>query len=190
MISLLVVGSITYYLDSKKKENEFIIETEKELDSLNKERDSVFYFADEVLNHFDEQKKKDEQKLFDLDDMVKNNQITIEQQVNELKRLVGESNRMKELAEIEKNKAIEIEKIAKEQQMIAEQQKMEAQIVLDSIQKSNKRLLDLNNKLIEENENLKNIINGLKDTIKLMEKKTYGRNGDDDKSKKKNRGGN
>ena len=89
IVSLIVIGSLTYYFDSQKKENEFIKETERELDSLNKERDSVFYFADEVLNHIDEQKKSDSLKLSSLDGMVKNKQITIEQQVVELKSLLN-----------------------------------------------------------------------------------------------------
>jgi hypothetical protein len=73
IVSISVIGSLTYYFDrSQKKENEFIKETERELDSLNKERDSVFYFADEVLNHIDEQKKSDSLKLSSLDGMVKN----------------------------------------------------------------------------------------------------------------------
>jgi hypothetical protein len=190
IVSLLVIGSITYYLDSQKKENQFIVETEKELDSLNKEKNNTFHLADEVLNHFDEQKKKDEEKLSSLDDMVKNNQITIEQQVNELKRLVEESNKVKSLAESEKEKAIKVERMAKEQQMVAEQQRMKSEMVLDSIQKTNKRLLDLNNKLTKENEDLKNKITNLRNTIKSMEKKMYGKNDGDSKSKKKNRGEN
>jgi hypothetical protein len=195
IVSLSVIGSITYYLDSQKKENQFIVETERELDSLNKEKNNTFHLADEVLNHFDEQKKKDEEKLSSLDDMVKNNQITIEQQVNELKRLVEESNKMKSLAEkslaeSEKEKAIKVERMAKEQQMVAEQQRMKSEMVLDSIQKTNKRLLDLNNKLTKENEDLKNKITNLRNTIKSMEKKMYGKNDGDSKSKKKNRGEN
>jgi transketolase len=190
IVSLSVIGSATYYLDSQKKENQFIVETEKELDSLNKEKNNTFHLADEVLNHFDEQKKKDEEKLSSLDDMVKNNQITIEQQVNELKRLVEESNKMKSLAESEKEKAIKVERMAKEQQMVAEQQRMKSEMVLDSIQETNKRLLDLNNKLTKENEDLKNKITGLRNTIKSMEKKMYGKNDGDSKSKKKNRGEN
>lgn len=192
IVSLLVIGSITYYLDSQKKENQFIVETERELDSLNKEKNNTFHLADEVLNHFDEQKKKDEEKLSNLDDMVKNKQITIQQQVVELKALVEESNKMREWAETERERAIMVELEAKKQKMIAEKHRIKAQMVLDSILLDNKRVLDLNKRLTKDIESLKKEISKLETFILENSKKSYIEEDVDTESdkKKKRKGGN
>lgn len=192
IVSLLVIGSITYYLDSQKKENQFIVETERELDSLNKEKNNTFHLADEVLTHFDEQKKKDEEKLSNLDDMVKNKQITIQQQVVELKALVEESNKMREWAETERERAIMVELEAKKQKMIAEKHRIKAQMVLDSILLDNKRVLDLNKRLTKDIESLKKEISKLETFILENSKKSYIEEDVDTESdkKKKRKGGN
>lgn len=192
IVSLSVIGSITYYLDSQKKENQFIVETERELDSLNKEKNNTFHLADEVLNHFDEQKKKDEEKLSNLDDMVKNKQITIQQQVVELKALVEESNKMREWAETERERAIMVELEAKKQKMIAEKHRIKAQMVLDSILLDNKRVLDLNKRLTKDIESLKKEISKLETFILENSKKSYIEEDVDTESdkKKKRKGGN
>lgn len=187
IVSLLVIGSLTYYFDRiQKKENEFIKETERELDSLNKERDSVFYFADEVLNHIDEQKKSDSLKLSSLDGMVKNKQITIEQQVVELKTLLKKSNEMQEWAETERNKAIEVERMSKQQKMEAEKARKEVVDQLDSLKKVNHRLLDKNKFYEKENIRLQNEIEKLKDKIVKFQDDKKGTDYDNKKRKKGN----
>ena len=192
IVSLSVIGSLTYYFDSQKKDNEFIIETERELDSLNKERDSIFYFADEVLDHIDEKKKKDSLKLTSLDDMVKNKQITIEQQVAELKDLVKKSQEMQELAEVEKNKAIQFERMAQKQKVESEKLREETLMVLDSIRTSNKVLITENKKQLNEIEKLKLEISKLEDTIEKIKSKytieLEDDSNDDSKRKKKKKG--
>jgi cell division septum initiation protein DivIVA len=187
IVSLAVIGSLTYYFDRiQKKENEFIKETERELDSLNKERDSVFYFADEVLNHIDEQKKSDSLKLSSLDGMVKNKQITIEQQVVELKSLLKKSNEMQEWAETERNKAIEVERMSKQQKMEAEKARKEVVDQLDSLKKVNHRLLDKNKFYEKENIRLQNEIEKLKDKIVKFQDDKKGTDYDNKKRKKGN----
>ena len=187
IVSISVIGSLTYYFDrSQKKENEFIKETERELDSLNKERDSVFYFADEVLNHIDEQKKSDSLKLSSLDGMVKNKQITIEQQVVELKSLVKKSNDMQEWAETERDRAIEVERMSKLQKMEAEKARKEVISQLDSLKKVNHRLLDKNKFYEKETIRLQNEIERLKDKIVKFEDNKRGTDYDNKKKKRGN----
>lgn len=187
IVSISVIGSLTYYFDrSQKKENEFIKETERELDSLNKERDSVFYFADEVLNHIDEQKKSDSLKLSSLDGMVKNKQITIEQQVVELKSLVKKSNDMQKWAETERDRAIEVERMSKLQKMEAEKARKEVISQLDSLKKVNHRLLDKNKFYEKETIRLQNEIEKLKDKIVKFEDNKRGTDYDNKKKKRGN----
>jgi hypothetical protein len=187
IVSISVIGSLTYYFDrSQKKENEFIKETERELDSLNKERDSVFYFADEVLNHIDEQKKSDSLKLSSLDGMVKNKQITIEQQVVELKSLVKKSNDMQEWAETERDRAIEVERMSKLQKMEAEKARKEVISQLDSLKKVNHRLLDKNKFYEKETIRLQNEIEKLKDKIVKFQDDKKGTDYDNKKKKRGN----
>jgi len=187
IVSLIVIGSLTYYLDrSQQKENEFIKETERELDSLNKERDSVFYFADEVLSHIGEQKKIDSLKLSSLDNMVKSKQITIEQQVAELKGLVKKSNEMQLWAETERDRAIEVERMSKKQKMEAEKARKEVTDQLDSLKKVNHRLLDKNKFYEKENIRLQTDIERLKNSI-YAPKNPESKGGEEDKKKKKNR---
>jgi hypothetical protein len=187
IVSISVIGSLTYYFDrSQKKENEFIKETERELDSLNKERDSVFYFADEVLNHIDEQKKSDSLKLSSLDGMVKNKQITIEQQVVELKSLLKKSNDMQEWAETERDRAIEVERMSKLQKMEAEKARKEVISQLDSLKKVNHRLLDKNKFYEKETIRLQNEIEKLKDKIVKFQDDKKGTDYDNKKKKRGN----
>jgi hypothetical protein len=187
IVSISVIGSLTYYFDrSQKKENEFIKETERELDSLNKERGSVFYFADEVLNHIDEQKKSDSLKLSSLDGMVKNKQITIEQQVVELKSLVKKSNDMQKWAETERDRAIEVERMSKLQKMEAEKARKEVISQLDSLKKVNHRLLDKNKFYEKETIRLQNEIERLKDKIVKFEDNKRGTDYDNKKKKRGN----
>ena len=153
IVSLILIGTFTYYLDSHKEENKFIVETEGEIISLSKEKDSIFYLVDEVLTHIDDKKRGDSLKLYTLDEKVKTKQITIEEQVLELKSLVKVSNDMKEWAETERDKAVAVERLSIEQKMVSERARMEVLYHLDSLKKVN---LDLNEKYSSiEKENIR-----------------------------------
>lgn len=181
LVSLAAIVSLTYYFD-RDKENEFITQTERELDSLNRERDSVFHFADEVLIHIDEQQKDDSIRMSSLDDMVKSKQITIEEQVAELTFLVEKSNRMKEWAEDERDKAIEFERISKKQRMEAEVAREISALQLDSLKSLNHSLLSDIESYRVENHRLLEIISQLRDSITAP----LNNSGYDNKKKKRN----
>jgi len=190
IVSLVSVASITYLL-KKDLDNEFIRQTEKEINSMHKERDSVFLFADEVLEGVTEQKKVDSLKLTDLDEKVKNKQMTIEQQVSELKGLVKKANDLKELAEEERNKAITVERMAKQQQMEAEKARHIMMTHMDSLQVVTKDLmLEIKThkkdkeKLEKEIKRLNSLLEGIKEKHKPTEEDYSG-----DEKKKRKKGG-
>jgi hypothetical protein len=191
IVSLISVVLLTYLL-KEDYETTFITETKKEIDSMHEERDSVFSFADEVLESVTEQKKVDSLKLDNLDNMVKNKQMTIEQQVAELKSLVKKSNDLKELAEEERNKAIMVEQVAKQQQMEAEKARHIMMVYMDSLQVANKDLmLDIKNykkdkeRLEKEIKRLRSLLENIKEKHKPTEEDKGG-----DEKKKRKKGGN
>lgn len=185
-----MVVSVAYFL-SVKSENEFIVETKKDLEELSSVKDSTFILAEEVLKDVSEQKKVDSTKMVGLDEMVKKKQITIQQQVIELKKLVTESNKMKELAEREREKAIIFEMESNQQKMLAEEKRMEMKMALDSLILDNKRVLNLNKKLTREVGLLKNEISKLEKFISENVKKAYIEEGElnEELNKKKKRKG-
>ena len=158
LVSFLLIVSVTYFLNNNQQ-NKFIEETKEEIVVMHNERDSVFNFADKVLINVMEQKKEDSIKMSDLDEMVKRKEIKIEDQVAQLKKLVNESNKMKKIAEEEKNKAIEMEEMAKLQKIESEKIK-------------EKLIVDLEN-LEKENGSLKKKELGYINDIKELEEKVY-----------------
>lgn len=169
-ISLISIASLTYYLNDTTG-HEFITKTEKEIDLMHQERDSVFVFADEVLDNVIEQKKADSLKVSNLDNLVKNKQITIEQQVVELKELVKKSSELKEWAEKERDNAIKFERLAQKQKIESQKAMQDALIVLDSIKTNNKILVNENKKYLNEITKLKVDINKLEDAIEKIKSK-------------------
>ncbi len=117
--------------------------------------------------------------------MVKSNQITIEQQVVELKSLLKKSNEMQEWAEKERDKAIEVKRMAKQQKLESEKDRQEVILQLDSLKKVNHRLLDKNKFYEKETIRLQNEIERLKDKIVKFED---NKRGTDYGNKKKKRG--
>ncbi|NIP29791.1 MAG: hypothetical protein GTO02_05875, partial [Candidatus Dadabacteria bacterium] len=125
-------------------------------------------------------------KLSSLDGMVKNKQITIEQQVVELKSLVKKSNEMQVWAETERDRAIEVERMSKLQKMEAEKARKEVISQLDSLKKVNHRLLDKNKFYEKETIRLQNEIEKLKDKIVKFEDNKRGTDYDNKKKKRGN----
>lgn len=156
IVSLVSVILLTFLLKNDY-ENTFIVETQKEIDVMQEKQDSTFLFADEVLYDVMEQKKEDSTKMSTLDDMVKKKQIKIEDQVVQLKKLIKESNKMRELAEEEKNKAIEMEKMVN-------LQKIESEKTIEKLMSSLEEI-EIENGLLKKKEI------GYVETIKEMEEK-------------------
>ena len=180
IVSLVSVISITYLLKDDYQST-FIEETQKEIDVMQEKQDSIFLFADDVLNEAFDRKKEDETKISILDEMVKKKQIKIEDQVTQLKKLVNESNEMKKLAEEERNKAMEMEKMANLQKMEAEKVKEKLMFSLEELQKENG--------LLKKNEtgHLKTI-KELEEKVSFLRKKIDFLTSKDSENKKKKRG--
>ena len=136
IVSLVLVVSITYLLKDDYQST-FIEKTQEEIKDMHQRQDSIFIFADDVLNEAFDRKKEDETKISILDEMVKKKQIKIEDQVVQLKKLVNESNKIKKIAEEERNKAMEMEKMANLQKMEAEKVKEKLMFSLEELQKEN-----------------------------------------------------
>jgi len=181
IVSLVLVISITYLLKDDYQST-FIEETQKEIDVMQEKQDSIFLFADDVLDNVMEQKKEDSTKMSDLDEMVKKKQIKIEDQVVQLKKLVNESNKIKKIAEEERNKAMEMEKMANLQKMEAEKVKEKLMFSLEELQKENG--------LLKKNEagHLKTI-KELEEKVSYLREKIVFLTSKDGDDKKKKRGG-
>jgi hypothetical protein len=180
IVSLVLVISITYLLKDDYQST-FIEKTQEEIKDMHQRQDSIFIFADDVLNEAFDRKKEDETKISILDEMVKKKQIKIEDQVTQLKKLVNESNEMKKLAEEERNKAMEMEKMANLQKMEAEKVKEKLMFSLEELQKENG--------LLKKNEtgHLKTI-KELEEKVSFLRKKIDFLTSKDSENKKKKRG--
>jgi hypothetical protein len=180
IVSLVSVTSITYLLKDDYQST-FIEKTQEEIKDMHQRQDSIFIFADDVLNEAFDRKKEDETKISILDEMVKKKQIKIEDQVTQLKKLVNESNEMKKLAEEERNKAMEMEKMANLQKMEAEKVKEKLMFSLEELQKENG--------LLKKNEtgHLKTI-KELEEKVSFLRKKIDFLTSKDSENKKKKRG--
>ena len=180
IVSLVLVISITYFLKDDYQ-SAFIEKTQEEIKDMHQRQDSIFIFADDVLNEAFDRKKEDETKISILDEMVKKKQIKIEDQVIQLKKLVNESNKIKKIAEEERNKAIEMEKMANLQKMEAEKVKEKLMFSLEELQKENG--------LLKKNEagHLKTI-KELEEKVSFLRKKIDFLTSKDSENKKKKRG--
>lgn len=180
IVSLVLVTSITYLLKDDYQST-FIEKTQEEIKDMHQRQDSIFIFADDVLNEAFDRKKEDETKISILDEMVKKKQIKIEDQVIQLKKLVNESNEMKKLAEEERNKAMEMEKMANLHKMEAEKVKEKLMFSLEELQKENG--------LLKKNEtgHLKTI-KELEEEVSFLRKKIDFLTSKDSENKKKKRG--
>lgn len=180
IVSLVSVTSITYLLKDDYQST-FIEKTQEEIKDMHQRQDSIFIFADDVLNEAFDRKKEDETKISILDEMVKKKQIKIEDQVVQLKKLVNESNKIKKIAEEERNKAMEMEKMANLQKMEAEKVKEKLMFSLEELQKENG--------LLKKNEtgHLKTI-KELEEKVSFLRKKIDFLTSKDSENKKKKRG--
>ena len=180
IVSLVLVISITYLLKDDYQST-FIEKTQEEIKDMHQRQDSIFIFADDVLNEAFDRKKEDETKISILDEMVKKKQIKIEDQVVQLKKLVNESNKIKKIAEEERNKAMEMEKMANLQKMEAEKVKEKLMFSLEELQKENGLLKK------KETGHLKTI-KELEEKVSFLRKKIDFLTSKDSENKKKKRG--
>ena len=159
-------------------------------DELTNQTDSLFNLADEVLDVVIQEKEMNDSIVSNLDDKVKNKEITIEQQIKELKRLVKESNDAKIYAIEQSDLAKEMEMQSILQKELAEESRMQSEIRYKELLRENSKLqetIDMLNKKIEDLANLLNrkaniVIDTESDTIPSFDDMDIN-----DKKKKKKR---
>lgn len=186
-ISLVSVIILTYLLKNDY-ENTFIVETKKEIGVMQEKQDSIFLFADNVINNVMEQKKEDSTKMSVLDEMVKKKQIKIEDQVTQLKKLVNESNKMKKLAEEERNKAIEMKKMSDLQKMESEKNREKLISSINEIEKENGFLKKKEIEHLKTIKEMEEKISFLRDKIDSLTSKGKIKDTENEDKKKKRRG--
>ncbi len=93
---------------------------------------------------------------------------------------------MQEWAEKERDKAIEVKRMAKQQKLESEKARQEVILQLDSLKKVNHRLLDKNKFYEKETIRLQNEIERLKDKIVKFEDNKRGTDYDNKKKKRGN----
>ena len=155
--SLVSIILITYFMESKYNDD-FIVDIKEEIVVMHNERDSVFLIAEEVISDISERKKSDSSKINELDYLVKNKQVTIEQQTKELNDLTLKSKELKKLVEEEKEKVKEMYEVITIEKINSEKLKSES---LDSLKELNKKY----ELLKKENTKLKELISSLKEEV-------------------------
>ena len=156
---IIIVGGA--YLFSTDAKDAFITKTEADVKELHQVKDSTFMLAEEVIKDVVNQKRIDSTKITNLDHMVVKKQITIEQQVIELKRLLYEANIMRELADSERTKSLVMESLSKQASIISQKQKAIAD-------KERQKLLVSVDSLIRLNSDLKLAVDGYEDWFKVQ----------------------
>ena len=165
-LGLCLLISLVLLLKASYIETENYTKAHDEVKELSSQKDSLFSLADQVLDNVIHEKEVNDSIVSDLDSQVRNKEITIDQQVIQLKMLLKEANDAKDFALEQQEKASEMSKMS----IIQSQQSNEAK------QKAHfeyQKLLEENARLLEEIEELKKNIDKFKitdsDIINSME---------------------
>jgi hypothetical protein len=146
---------VTMFRGSYYETNYFVEETKNEIEEMSIQKDSLFQFADDVLDVVINKKVVNDSIVSNLDEQVRNKEMTIEQQVYQLKNLLDE-------AEDAKDFALEQQELAEEMKMMSVLQKEKSEIARMESHKQYKLLLEVNKSLLEENKSLLSKIKKLK----------------------------
>lgn len=133
-------------------------ETQMEIEEMESEKDSLFILADEVLDVVAHEQELNDSILHNLDEKVKNSEMTIEQQVVQLKKLLKDAEEANEFALEQRDIAEKMEKMSILQKQQAEMARMESE-------KRYHELLEENKNLLEEVDKLKKLTNGFDNMI-------------------------
>jgi hypothetical protein len=117
-------------------------DAQSNIDSMKIEKDSLFQLADDVLDIVFHEKEMKDSIVSNLDYQVKNSEITIEQQVRQLKELLRESNESNEFALEQKDIAIQVQRMAQLEKEKAEMARMISQKKYQELLKENMMLLE------------------------------------------------
>ena len=168
---VLVTLIITFKTDNS---NDGYEKAQNDIKEMVSQKDSLFELADEVLDVVIQEKKDNDSIFSDLGDQVRNGEMTIEQQLRQVRRLLKDAE--------ESNKfALEQKDIAEEMQKMSILQKEQSELARMKSEKRYHLLMEENKILSQEIERLNQIIDSLEKSDTLLIDKIK------DKKNKKNR---
>lgn len=161
LISILIMLSLVFYIvihRAHDKHDTKIEAAQEEIKNENIELDSLFQLADDAINEELEQRSIDHDKIFNLDEDIRSKDLTIEQKITELNKLLIEvkearddaneqsrvAKQMKEMADSERSEAIKAKETSEK---LIYELKEEKSAVINERNKLKKECLRLNNLL-------------------------------------------
>jgi len=132
--------------------------THDDVREISSQQDSLFNLADEVLDVVVHEKEMSDSIVGELDNQVRNKEMTIHQQVIQLKKLLKQATDAKDLAIKQQEKALQMEEMSILQSQQSKLAKQKAELEY-------KKLLENNSKLLEEIEELKKKIGDFKNEL-------------------------
>jgi hypothetical protein len=140
LIFTLSVGAAIVFFGKTDRYNPEIDKLEQDIEDIRHEGDSTIDLAEDVINNFVEQKKLNSEKIESFENLVEEQDMTIEEQLVKLRKALKEANEFKQMAEDQSKLALEMKEMAQKQKEMAELAKMEAQEQLNMVLLENKRL--------------------------------------------------
>jgi hypothetical protein len=140
LIFTLSVGAAIVFFGKTDRYNPEIDKLEQDIEDIRHEGDSTIDLAEDVINNFVEQKKLNSEKIESFENLVEEQDMTIEEQLVKLRKALKEANEFKQMAEDQSKLAREMKEMAQKQKEMAELAKMEAQEQLNMVLLENKRL--------------------------------------------------
>jgi hypothetical protein len=154
IVSLLIILSLVFYIVIHKSHDNHIKQikdTQSEIKTESIELDSLFQLADDAINKELEQRHIDHDKIFNLDEDVKSKNLTIEQKIVELNKLLieveearADAEQMKDIADLERLNATRAKEISEK---LIYELKEEKSAVINERNKLKRECLKLNNLL-------------------------------------------
>jgi len=135
-----ILLALTYIFKSENIQYKYD-EVNIELDKISTQKDSLFELADEVLDDVIHEKEINDSIFSELDNQVRNKEITIEQQVYQLKLLLKESKNANKFAQEQKDIAQQMEEMSVIQKMESDKSRMILEEKYEVLLKENKDLL-------------------------------------------------
>jgi len=157
-LGLCVSISLILLLKASYVETESYTKAHDEVKELSDQKDSLFSLADQVLDNVIHEKEVNDSIVGDLDSQVRNKEITIYQQVIQLKMFLKEANEAKDFALKQQEKALQMEEMSIIQSQQSKLAKQKAELEYQ-------KLLEENIRLLEEIEELKKNIDKFKISI-------------------------
>jgi hypothetical protein len=140
LIFTLSVGAAIVFFGKTDRYNPEIDKLEQDIEDIRHAGDSTIDLAEDVINNFVEQKKLNSEKIESFENLVEEQDMTIEEQLVKLRKALKEANEFKQMAEDQSKLAREMKEMAQKQKEMAELAKMEAQEQLNMVLLENKRL--------------------------------------------------